>query len=65
MKGVRAVRGKETETLLSGRGLYGVKVEDVVVEERVGGGESGSMLEMAMAGVCGSGGCSGERGKIW
>jgi len=45
---VRAVRGREKETLLSGRGLYGVKVEDAVVEERVGGGGSGSVLEMAM-----------------
>jgi hypothetical protein len=35
--GVRAVTGREKETLLSGRGLYRVKVEDVVVEERVGG----------------------------
>jgi uncharacterized membrane protein YtjA (UPF0391 family) len=26
---------------------------------------SGSVLEMAMAGVCGFGGCSGERAKIW
>lgn len=52
MKGVRAVRGREKETLLSGKGLYGVKVEDAVVDERMRGG------------VCGSGGCSGERGKI-